>query len=344
MSAPSPPPIPTPTPGVLSRLFTSVGWLLLGGVTVLAVAAALTTFVEPPVTLPPRTAQAGAVAITTILTALAALRVGGRIVTSTVFAATAGVASVLGGWPWLESGMVAFTCFAAAVLAVSGTRPAHRPGALVREYAIAITVASVGAVAAAAYQAPVRPTMLTNIVSLLAMLAMLWLARRIGGGVSGLGKRGGATIVAAVAVIVVGLAYSEALRAWGSPGLVDGLAAARSTAEDRLGALPPTLELLVGFPALVWGLATRSQLRQGWWLCGFGALGTAGIATSLAEPGVDVGVAVLGTVYSAVLGLMIGFAIWRLDMLLTGPRGRRARRAERTKPLRPEPSRTRPLV
>jgi hypothetical protein len=79
-------------------------------------------------------------------------------------------------------------------------------------------------------------------------------------------------------------------------------------------------------------------------VCAFGCLGTSGVATSLAAPGAVLGQELLSTLYSMLVGLVLGFVVWRVDRLFTGPRGRRARGAERAMPLRPEPSRTRPLL
>jgi hypothetical protein len=242
--------------------------------------------------------------------------------------------------------VVALTAFVSAVLAVLATRPARRVLGVVGEYVVALAVAVVGAVGAAAYQAPVRESILTDLVSLAAVAATLWVAYRLGGGFPGLGKRGGAVLGSALGVIVLGILYSEALRRWGSPGVVRAMDDFADSTLDLLGALPPPLEILVGFPALVWGLATRAQLRQGWWVCAFGALATAGVTTSLADPAVDLTRALLDTTYAAGIGLVLGFLVWRIDLALTGQgrQGRRARRAERARPMRPEPSRGRPLM
>lgn len=320
--------------------------MLTVAVVLAGLAAALTTFVDPPFAVPGRTGVAGAVTLTTALTALAALRAGVRIVVATLFAASASLAAVFGGWPWLVSGVVAFTAFVSAVLAVMATRPARRVSGVLGEYVVAVAVAMVGAVGAAAYEAPVQASMLTDLVSVAAVGATLWGAYRLGGGFAGLGKRGGVVLAGALGVIVLGIVYSEALRRWGSPGVVQAMDDLATSVLDLLGALPPPLEVLVGFPALVWGLATRAQLRQGWWVCAFGALATAGITTSLADPGVDLGRTLLDTSYAAVIGLVIGLLVWRIDLVLTGQgrQGRRARRAERARPMRPEPSRTRPLM
>jgi hypothetical protein len=307
--------------------------------------ASSTVFVDLPLrTLGRFTADVGAVVSTTMLVALAAHRAGGRTFVAALFALTAAAAAVVSDLSWLLAGAAAFTAYAGAVLAVVATRPAQRTSAVLREYLGAVVVAVMAGVGAAAYRAPLHSTMLTDAVSIAALLTMLWLAWRLGGGFAGLGTRGIATIGGTFGVILAGFAYTEALRRWGTPEVIDSLSQAEQRAVDLLGALPSPLGALVGFPALVWGLATRAQLRQGWWVCAFGAVGTAWAATAIPAPDADLQEVLLSLAYSVAIGLIIGLILWRIDQALTGPRGRRARQAERAQPLRPEPPRTRPLL
>ncbi len=330
--------------GGVSRLFATVGALLVLVVLLAGVAASLTHFVDPGVRLPARTSAFGAGAVTTVLCGLVAHRIGVNTMAATGCGLVAVAAALVSGWPWLLAGVAVLTAFAATVLGVVATRPARRLAQVVREYVVAIVVALVGALAGAAYAAPVKPAMLGHVVALAALVTTLWVAHRLGGGFGGLGKRGALVIVSAVLVLAAGMAYSEALQRWGSPDLIASMDTARTATVDLLGAVPRPLELFIGFPALVWGLATRSKLAQGWWVCAFGSLGTAGVATSLAGTGVQPDQVLLSTLYSVLVGLALGFAVWRLDRLLTGPRGKRARGAERALPPRPEPSRLRPLL
>jgi hypothetical protein len=48
--------------------------------------------------------------------------------------------------------------------------------------------------------------------------------------------------------------------------------------------------------------------------------------------------------YAAAAGLAIGYLLIRVDLRVTGPRGRRARRAEEAAAGRPEPARTHALL
>jgi hypothetical protein len=325
-------------------------WMAVASLLLAAgLAAALTHFVDlgPTlgVALPEQTPQVGAAVVTTVLCGLLAHRVGGHTPVAVVFAAGATATALLLGWPWLLAGVAALTAFAATVVGVLSTRPAKRPGRVVAEYAVAILVAMVGAVAVAAYGAPVKQAMLSDVVVLTSVVATLWVAHRVGGGFHGLGKRGALVIVSAVIVLAAGMVYGEALRRWGTPGLIESVDVARHAVVRVIGAVPRPLELFIGFPALVWGLATRAQLRQGWWVCAFGVLGTAGVATSLSSPQAQLGQGLLSTAYSVGVGLVLGFLVWWVDRLLTGPRGgKRARSAERAMPTRPEPGRSRSLL
>jgi hypothetical protein len=324
-------------------------WLVLAGVLLAGgLAAALTHFVdlaEPlGMRLPARTPKVGAGVVTVVMCGLLAHRVGGHTIAAVVFATGATGAALALGWPWLLAGVAALAAFTATVLGILGTRPAQRPVRIVVEYLVAIMVAMAGAVAVGAYAAPVKPAMLGDVVVLASVVATLWVARRLGGGFPGLGKRGALVVVFAVVVLAAGMVYGEALSRWGTPELIHSIDAARLATVQLIGAVPRPLELFIGFPALVWGLATRSKLRQGWWVCAFGALGTAGVATSLASAEAQLGQGMLSTAYSVGVGLLLGFLVWRVDRLLTGPRGKRARTAERAMPSRPEPGRSRPLL
>ena len=98
---------------------------------------------------------------------------------------------------------------------------------------------------------------------------------------------------------------------------------------DNLGAFPRPIETVLGVPALAWGCHMRARRRQGWWVCAFGVAATAPVAQALLNPR-DHACSRAGSrsLYGVVVGLVIGFVVIRVDLALTGPRGRRARRAE----------------
>ncbi len=91
--------------------------------------------------------------------------------------------------------------------------------------------------------------------------------------------------------------------------------------------------------ALVWGTHVRARRRQGWWVCAFGVAATVPIASGLVALDSSYLEAVLRAAYSLVLGLLLGYLVIRADLALTGPKGRRGRRAEEAGPHRPEPRR-----
>ena len=64
----------------------------------------------------------------------------------------------------------------------------------------------------------------------------------------------------------------------------------------------------------------RARRRQGWWLCAFGVAGTTAVANSLVNPAISLRECGLSVVYGLVVGLLIGYAVIRADMALTGGR------------------------
>ena len=99
--------------------------------------------------------------------------------------------------------------------------------------------------------------------------------------------------------------------------------------------------MLVGIPALAWGVSLRSRRRQGWWVCalrgrrdcrGQRAAWPTGACRGPSER--------LSSLYSAVLGLLLGLVLIRLERVLTGRGGRHAAPSEVS---RREPGRLQPL-
>jgi hypothetical protein len=165
----------------------------------------------------------------------------------------------------------------------------------------------------------------------------------LGAGLHGLGRRGALVLVAGTVLLVAVVAYGEALSRWGTPELIHAIERTRTAIRDHLHAVPHPIEVLLGWPALVWGVFMRARRRQGWWVAAFGVVATISTACALVDPAVGLRRAVLGSAYSVVLGLLLGYLVIRVDLFFTGPRGRRARRDEEAHALRPEPGRTRSL-
>lgn len=314
-------------------------WLVL-------VAAAAVAVVLPwtPVDVPAVVPLSGAVAVTTLFTHGLAVRSGGRPMIAGGLALALTAAAAVSGHDVLLAGAAVGTAVVAGVLGVLATKPAARFPTVVREVLLAVIVAAVGAFAVRAYDPEVSTVRTSYLVIGFSLLGALALVYRLGAGLHGLGRRGAVMIVSGVLLLTVALAYSEALAHWGSPGLIDSMAGTTDWMRARLGAVPRPIEILLGFPALGWGVSTRARRRQGWWVSAFGAPGLAVVALSLLEPTATLAEAGMTLLYSLVLGLLLGYAIIRADLFLTGARGRRARRLEKLAAHRPEPGRMQALL
>ncbi|GAB2756442.1 hypothetical protein [Nocardioides pakistanensis] len=295
-----------------------------------------------PVDLPRAVPLAGAVTVTTLFTHALAVRTGGRPLLAGGLALALAGAAVVSQSPVLLAGAVVGTAVVAAVVAVVATTPAPRFSRVVREVALAKLVAAIGALGVSAYDAEVSVERTSYLALGFSLLGALVLVYRLGAGLQGLGRRGFVMIISGVALLTVTLAYTEALARWGSPGMIESIDQAFETVRDTIGAVPRPIEVLLGVPALAWGVSTRARRRQGWWVSAFGAPGLAVVAVSLLDTGLlEAGLSVL---YSLLLGLLVGYAVIRADLFLTGARGRRARRLEELAAHRPEPGRLHPLL
>lgn len=318
---------------------STVLWLAVG---VAAMAAVIVPWTE--IEVPGYVGLVGAVALTTLFTHGLAVRTGGRPLISGGLALLLSSAAAYSGIAILLAGAAVGTAVVAAVLGVLATIPAARFSGVVREVCVAALVAAVGAFAVRAYGAEVSMERTGYLVIGASLLGALAVVYRLGAGFHGLGRRGLVMIIGGVVLLTVTLAYTEALARWGSPGMIAGIDSAFDTFHDVMGAVPRPIEVLLGFPALAWGVSTRARRRQGWWVSAFGAPGLALVAVSLLDPGTTLLEAGLALLYSLVLGLLVGYAIVRADLFLTGARGRRARRLEELSAHRPEPGRLRPLL
>jgi len=272
------------------------------------------------------------------------LRTGGRPVVYGLLAIVVGVAVLLLDRDFLRNGAAVVTAIVASVFAVMATVPAVRFGHAVREVLLAVVIAASGALAVVGFEPEVALDRFEYTSLAIALLVALGLVYRLGAGLHGLGRRG-LVIVAVGGFVLAGtLAYAEALRRYGSPGLVDGFHDAVTWTRANLGAVPRPLQVLLGIPALAWGCHMRARRRQGWWVCVFGVAATVSVSVGLLRPHASVLESALSVIYSVVLGLLVGYAVIRVDLALTAPRGARGRRAEEATALRPEPSRTLPLL
>ena len=190
-----------------------------------------------------------------------------------------------------------------------------------RECCLAVLVAAIGALAVVGFD-PVLSLVRFEYVTLgLSLVAVLVLVHRLGAGWHGLGRRGLIGVLVGGAILAVLLLYAELLRRYGPPDLVTSLLDGVRWSRENLGAFPRPIEAVLGVPALAWGVHMRARRRQGWWLCAFGVAGTTAVANSLVNPAISLRECGLSVAYGLVVGLVIGYAVIRADMALTGGSG-----------------------
>ncbi|MDF9714904.1 hypothetical protein [Nocardioides sp. ChNu-99] len=294
--------------------------------------------------LPAVTEGLGAVAVSAAYSWALAARTGGRPIIAGVLAAALGLTALVVDTQTLRTGAAVMTCTVGAVLGVMATVPARRFLACVREVAIALALAGGAAVGAVGYGPTISLARFEYTVLALSFVVVALLVHRLGAGLHGLGRRGVVGVVVGTLVLAVILAYAEALRRYGASSLVTTVLDTASWMLDTLGGVPRPIQAVLGVPALAWGVYMRARRRQGWWLCVFGVAATAPVANGVMNPSATLLEALLGVVYSVVVGLVVAYGVIRADLALTGSRGSRARRAEERSAVRPEPSRTRPLL
>lgn len=286
---------------------------------------------------------AGAVAVTSVYTWALAARTGGRPVIFGTLALALGVVVLVMDEPFLRTGAAVMTCVVSAVLAVMATVPAVRFTAAAREATVAVLVAAVGALATVGFEPAITLTRFEYATLGLAVLGAFGVVYRLGAGLHGLGRRGVVAVLVGAAVLALTLAYAELLRRYGTPGLVTSLLDGVHWSRENLGAFPRPIETVLGIPALAWGCHMRARRRQGWWVCAFGVAATAPVTQALLNPAISVTESGLSVLYGLLGGLVLGFLVIRVDLAVTGPRGKRGRRAEEATAIRPEPRRTAPL-
>lgn len=288
--------------------------------------------------------QVGAVLVTTTYTAALAVRTGGRPVVFGSLALTLGVVAVVSELEHVRAGAAVMAATITAVLAVMATVPAVRFRNAVQEVLVAVAISAVGALAVVGYRPVVALERFDYTAMAFAFGLGFVLVFRLGAGWHGLGRRGLVVVLVGSLGLAVSLAYAEMLRRYGSPAVIDQVFDGVRWGRAHLGAVPRPLQVLVGFPALVWGTHMRARRRQGWWVCVFGVAATVSVASSLMNPETTLVEAALIVAYSLPPGLLLGYAAIRVDLALTGPRGSRARRAEEQAAMRPEPRRFAPLL
>lgn len=288
--------------------------------------------------------HAGAITIATVYAAALAARSGGRPWVFGLLALAVGGATVFFDHVSVRAGAAVLTAMTSAVLAVMVTVPAQRFRHALREVFVSLTVAAIGAMAVVGFRPVVSLERFDYVSLALSFFLMVLLVFRLGAGLHGLGRRGLVVLVVGTLALSIAMAYAELLRHYGSQALVEDVLDGVAWVRDNLGAVPRPLLMVVGIPALLWGTHMRARRRQGWWVTAFGVAATMTVAGLLVNPDTGWIESGLIIVYSVIPGLLIGFVVVRLDLLLTGPRGRRARREEAAAAIRPEPGRLQALL
>lgn len=297
-------------------------------------------------TTPQVLTRGAAAAATWIAVVTLSRRCGGPSLAIGVFAA--GPLALVVAFPesWALAGAAVVTATAHALLAMVLTRPASGASAL-KELALSASMGVAGAIVVVAYDVDLRPFRFRALVLSAVLIGGLLLAWRLGHGLQSLGRRGLTVMASGVVILFGSFAYLQAIQIWGSPGVAESLGDFKSRVSEFLGAAPRPVEAFVGFPTLVWGVAIRYQRRQGWWMCAFGALGAAGIATSLVQPTISLPDSVRSSAYNLVIGAVVGLALVGLDGWLSSLRHSPVSStvpAELGENTRPEPSRFAPLL
>lgn len=266
-------------------------------------------------------------------------RTGGRPYVFGLLALGSGVVALLSDQDLLLTGVAVSTSAVVAVLGVVITVPAAGPVGAARECVIALSCAAVGALATIGFEPAIQKERFEYVGLAMAFVAAVVLVYRLGAGLHGLGRRGLIIVGIGALMMAASLLYAEMLRRYGSSGFVDQLLDLVRWSRDTIGAFPRPIIAALGVPALAYGCHMRARRRQGWWVCAFGVAATSPTATALANPAISLSEATLSVVYGLVIGLVIGWILIRLDLALTGTRGRRSRVAEQAAAVRPEPRR-----
>lgn len=206
----------------------------------------------------------------------------------------------------LIAAAAAVTAVLAAVLAVMNTRPASNVPGAIGEYVMALVSALVGTVGVAAWNAPVNYQRFNLVVIAAAMALAIVMMWNLGAGLHGLGSQGLLVPVGGALLLLVVLTYSSFVRTHGSQPVIDAFGQVVVFLRTNFGGVPRPVEVFIGFPALILGVSIRAKHREGWWVLVFAVIGSAVLTTSLVTPGALPSYIALSTLYSSILGLVVG--------------------------------------
>jgi hypothetical protein len=276
-----------------------VAWIigtLAAGTSVVAVDLPIDTNVERP----------GAALLLIVFSAGLTHRVGGHMRIWASLGTVLAVAAVVSEANVLLAAAAAVSAVLASVWAVVITRPAVTVLQAVREYVFAIVVALSGTVAVAAWNAPVSYQRFNLVVLSVALGLAITVVWNLGAGLHGLGRQNLAILAGVAALVLLVLAYSSFVRTHGSQMITDTISDLVIWMRQSFGGVPRPVEVFIGFPALLVGVSMRSRNREGWWIMVFAVIGTGVLTTSLVSPGAFPSYIGLSTLYSSILGLVVG--------------------------------------
>ncbi len=336
-SVPTPYEVPTREPRVADARFalrleaaTFVLWLL-------STIGAATAIVD--VGAPAWLWRPSAAVLLVVLSLILTHRVGGHMRIWVSLTALLSFTALVSDMNSLLASAAGSTAVLASVTAVMFTRPATSIPQVLREYFVMLTLALSGTVGVAAWNAEVDVQPFGLAVMAVAVTLAISIVWRLGSGLHGLG-RGHLKLLVIVAVIAVGLFfYGSIVRSYGSTALKDLIDETIVWLRQNIGGVPRPYEFLIGFPALIVGTSMRSRYREGWWVCVLAVVGTVIVSVSLIDPRAYPTYFALSTLYSAILGLVIGLVA---RFFVMASRTKRSARAVQ-QPARTEPKRLAPL-
>lgn len=256
-------------------------------------------------------------------------RVGGHMRIWGSLAAVLSIAAVASEANVLLAAAAAVSAVLAAVWAIVITRPAVTVLEAVREYVLAIVVALSGTVAVAAWNAPVDYQRFNLVVLTVALGLAITVVWNLGAGLHGLGRQNLLILAGVAALLLLVLAYSSFVRTHGSQMITDTISDLVIWMRQTFGGVPRPVEVFIGFPALIVGVSMRSRNREGWWILVFAVIGTGVLSTSLVSPGAFPSYIGLSTLYSSILGLVVGLVARRFAVRDRSSRAARVVEPER---------------
>ena len=293
------PRIESPRTARLLMFGVLIAWIigtLAAGTSVVAVDLPVNTNVERP----------GAGLLLIVFSVGLTHRVGGHMRIWASLGMLLAVAAVATEANVLLAAAAAVSAVLASVWAVVITRPAVTIPQAVREYVLAIVVALSGTVAVAAWNAPVDYQRFNLVVLSVALGLAITVVWNLGAGLHGLGRQNLVVLAGVAALVLLVLAYSSFVRTHGSQMITDTISDLVIWMRQTFGGVPRPVEVFIGFPALLVGVSMRSRNREGWWIMVFAVIGTGVLSTSLVSPGAFPSYIGLSTLYSSILGLVVG--------------------------------------